>query len=201
MFIYKIILLSSIALTINSIEISKNNYSNNFLENLVKLINKGYKPIDYKQNESCPINMNFTLTNTSHNDIYLCDLEYSYKILKPINLEYIPFEILKLIIRDINYDDLILFAEQNFKRKNKLKFIRFINKNYGRITERNEIKYMNNVCSIEYDNLDVNQIKMKVDRFIEKNKKYYSTLGYLENITYILKLLLGLIILSIFQVF
>ena len=176
----------------------KYNYTNNFLGNVINLVSEGYEPFYSIKDKTCPINMNFT-ENISYDNIYMCQMEYTYKIVKEMNIEYIPFEILKLIIRDINYDNYINFTYKNYRKRKRKKLIRHINKNYLLFTESEEIKAMSNICSIQYDKLDLNKIKKKYNNFIDKNNNFILNTKIFTDIAYILKVLLGIMIFMIFK--
>lgn len=185
--------------------LDKYNVSDRFLDNVLMLIKNGYIPFkEYSKNGIC-LELNEKkyereMLKYSFSNEKKCQIDYTYKLIKKLNIEYIPFEVMKLIIRDINkqtrYEKETRFLSKKYKRRLK----DYIRLNYIEYTQTEELDYMENICYIEYDKLDYKIIKNKYNIFIEKEKynkkqKYYNKCGIIIYafvfFAYILMLLVG----------
>ena len=150
--------------------IDKYTISSGFLDNVVMLINNGYIPFnDYTKNGICSVEKSENEKDLFRDEM-ICEMNYTYKLIKKMNIEYIPFEIIKLIIRDINkqirYEKETLYMSTKYKRR----LLNYIRLNYIEYTNSPELENMQSICYIKYDNLDYNIIKKKYDFFINKEK-------------------------------
>lgn len=174
--------------------LDKYNVSDRFLDNLLILINNGIcLALNEKKYKNERIKYSFS-------DEKKCQMDYTYKLIKKLNIEYVPFEVMKLIIRDINkqtrYKNDIRFRSKKYKRRLK----NYISSNYIEYTQTEELDYMENICYIEYDKLDYKIIKKKYEIFIDKEKYNRKKRNYNNGciiiyvfifFTYILMLLVG----------
>ena len=146
------------------------------------LIQNGYKPFkEYSEKGICldldEEKYEKEMNKYSFRDENRCQMDYTYKLIKKLNIEYIPFEVLKLIIRDINRQNRYEKETRYCSKKHKRRVKKHIRLNYIEYTQTEELDYMQNICYIEYDKLDYKIIKKKYELFIKKelcniNKKY-----------------------------
>jgi len=98
--------------------------------------------------------------NTSQN-ITRCQEIYNDRILTPMGINYLPLSSLQQFIRYYNYKTFRRRIGRSKSERRKLR--NHYHKNYVLYSHSEELDYMPTLCEIQYDKLNVKQIKLKYE--------------------------------------
>lgn len=174
----------------NKIPVQKNKikYELNFERDVLKKIN-------YYKEGYCPDVLVFDKReNMSFRDEDYCIQEYMDKFIRKMNIEYVQFNIMRLIIREITYEKNLNNQLRKLSRRKKRKLRKQMRKNYNFFSNSKEVDSMRNICSIDYDTIDYKTIKYKYNRFL---KKYNFESIDIESFKYILIVFMILMFISV----
>ena len=127
-------------------------------------------------------------------NITLCETEYINRIIKPMGITYVPVEKLKSVIRYYNFRTVKIRGRNKRERR---KFRKLYHKNYKLFSHSKELDYMEHVCSINYDKLDVSRLSYKYKKTQALIYNYKSAYNFVK-LTIIFVLILCCIIVSLY---
>ena len=128
-------------------------------------------------------------------NITLCETEYIDRIIKPMGITYVPIEKLKIIIRYYNYNYKIINIQgRNKREKRKLRKQYY---NYNLFSHSKELDYLEHICSVNYDKLDVSRLSYKYNKINTHIYNYKSIYNFIK-LSIIFILMIGCIMVSLY---
>ena len=98
--------------------------------------------------------------NTTQN-ITQCQEIYKDRIITQMGINYLPLSSLKRFIRYYNFKTFRRRVGRSKSERRKLR--NHYHKNYDMYSHSEELDYMSTLCEIQYDKLNVKQIKLKYE--------------------------------------
>jgi len=92
-------------------------------------------------------------------NISRCQEIYKDRIISPLGINYIPLDSLKRFIRYYNFKTFRRIVGNSKSQRRKLRT--HYHKNYYIYSHSAELDYMPNLCEIQYDKLNIKEIKSK----------------------------------------
>lgn len=127
------------------------------------------KEINYFREGYCPEKLDLKKPkNTSFRNKEYCIQEYMDKFVRKLDIEYVQFSLMRLIIREITYKKSLNIALKRLSRRKKRRIRKKMRQNYAFFSNSKNVESMRDICSIDYDEIDYNDIKFKYNKFLKK---------------------------------